>query len=32
MFEGPSIELFARQQRRKWMGWGNQLERFEAAA
>lgn len=29
---GPYVELFARQQRAGWDQWGNQVDRFEAAA
>lgn len=29
---GPYLELFARQQRPGWTAWGNQTDKFEAAA
>lgn len=31
MFDGPYLELFARQRRPGWDSWGNQVDRFEAA-
>ena len=30
--DGPYLELFARQERVGWTAWGNQTDRFEAAA
>lgn len=30
--DGPYLEMFARQQRPGWSSWGNQTDRFEAAA
>lgn len=32
LFEGPYLELFARQQRPGWTSWGNETEKFGAAA
>lgn len=32
LFDGPYAELFARQQRPGWDVWGNQTDKFEAAA
>lgn len=32
LVDGPYLELFARQQRRGWTAWGNQTDKFEAAA
>lgn len=32
MFEGPYIELFARQKRTGWVAWGNDVNKFEVAA
>lgn len=30
MFEGPYLEMFARQQRDGWTAWGNQTDKFSA--
>ncbi|SFV33224.1 N6-adenosine-specific RNA methylase IME4 [Devosia crocina] len=30
LFDGPYVELFARQKRPGWASWGNQTEKFEA--
>ncbi|MBO0358611.1 hypothetical protein J0X19_11700 [Hymenobacter sp. BT186] len=30
LFEGPYLELFARNTRKGWSSWGNQTEKFEA--
>jgi N6-adenosine-specific RNA methylase IME4 len=30
--EGPYLELFARERREHWIGWGDQLDRFQEAA
>ena len=32
LYPGPYLELFSRQQRPGWTSWGNQTEKFEAAA
>lgn len=32
MFDGPYIELFARQRRKGWDAWGNQVDKFGEAA
>lgn len=32
LFAGPYLEMFARQQRDGWSVWGNQTDKFEAAA
>jgi N6-adenosine-specific RNA methylase IME4 len=32
MFDGPYIELFARQRRKGWAAWGNQVDKFGEAA
>jgi N6-adenosine-specific RNA methylase IME4 len=32
LVEGPYLELFARTQRPGWTVWGNQTDKFEAAA
>lgn len=32
LVEGPYLELFARTQRQGWTVWGNQTDKFEAAA
>ncbi len=32
MFDGPSIELFARQARPGWKAWGNEVDKFAVAA
>ena len=32
LFDGPYLELFARQQRPGWSVWGNQTDKFEGAA
>ena len=32
LFEGPYLELFARQQRPGWTAWGNQTDKFGEAA
>lgn len=32
LFDGPYLELFARQKRPGWEAWGNQTEKFEGAA
>ena len=29
LFEGPYVEMFARQKRKGWKAWGNQTEKFE---
>lgn len=31
LFDGPYLELFARQQRGGWDSWGNQVDKFEKA-
>jgi len=31
LFSPPYVELFARQRRRGWTSWGNDLDKFEAA-
>ena len=32
MFDGPYIELFARQRRKGWTAWGNQVDKFGEVA
>ncbi len=32
MYDGPYLELFARQRRRGWSSWGNQVDKFGWAA
>ncbi|WP_426163041.1 MT-A70 family methyltransferase [Sandarakinorhabdus sp. DWP1-3-1] len=32
LFDGPYLELFARQRRAGWSSWGNDVDKFEAAA
>jgi N6-adenosine-specific RNA methylase IME4 len=32
LVDGPYLELFARTQRQGWTVWGNQTDKFEAAA
>lgn len=32
LFDGPYVELFARNQRRGWVSWGNETEKFGGAA
>lgn len=32
LFDGPYLELFARQRRPGWDAWGNELDKFEVAA
>jgi N6-adenosine-specific RNA methylase IME4 len=32
MFDGPYVELFARERRPGWDSWGNELDKFESAA
>ena len=31
LFDGPYVEIFARQRRPGWSAWGNQIDRFEEA-
>lgn len=32
LFDGPYLELFARQRRRGWVSWGNEIDKFGVAA
>lgn len=32
LFDGPYLELFARQQREGWTAWGNDVDKFKEAA